>query len=88
MLESLGTIKKLALSELQKASNMEAVSLWYSTHLGKSSQLIKSLRNVGNMPPKDRPIIGKHANEIRNTLEKAYKDRIDDLTKVIQSSIN
>jgi len=88
MIESLDTIKKLALSELEKVGDLEAANLWYATHLGKSSQLLKSLRNLGSLSPKDRPVIGKHANDIRNIIAKAYKERTDDLNKIMQSSSN
>ena len=37
MLESLDNIKTIALSELQKTSDMETLRLWYSTHLSTVS---------------------------------------------------
>jgi len=85
MLESLDNIKTIALSELQKTSDMETLRLWYSTHLSKSSQLVKSLRNLSNVASKDRPTIGKHANDIRKILEQAYEDRTSYLNKSVES---
>ena len=85
MLKSLDNIKTIALSELQKTSDMETLRLWYSTHLSKSSQLVKSLRNLSNVASKDRPTIGKHANDIRKILEQAYEDRTSYLNKSVES---
>jgi len=86
MLEALDTIKTTALSELKKTSDKETLRLWYSTHLSKNSPLIESLRNLSNVAPKDRPAIGKHANQIRNILEEAYKEQTHYLHKSTAST--
>ena len=86
MLEALDTIKTTALSELKKTSDKETLRLWYSKHLSKNSPLIESLRNLSNVAPKDRPAIGKHANQIRNILEEAYKEQTHYLHKSTAST--
>jgi phenylalanyl-tRNA synthetase alpha chain len=48
-------------------------------YLGRKGQLTQMLRNVGSLPPEERPEAGKLANLIKDGLEKALSQRKKDL---------
>lgn len=69
-------LKAQALEMLSKAENLgdiEAVRLKY---LGKKGELTGLLRNMGNVPNEEKPIIGKLVNEAKDVLELAVEEKI------------
>ena len=74
MIEKLEKLNSIAISELYKTSDINAINLWHTKHLGKKSHLMAYLRNLGQLPAQDRPKVGKLANEIRYKLENAYNE--------------
>ncbi len=49
--------------------------------LGKKGKLTMVLREMGSLPPAERPVIGQLANEIRNSLEKELAQKANALRK-------
>jgi len=46
-------------------------------YLGKKSPLMTILGDLGKLSREERPAIGKRGNEVKNTLEAAYTDRVE-----------
>jgi phenylalanyl-tRNA synthetase alpha chain len=75
MLEQLNELLEKALQELSLLSDLEALDGWRVLYLGKKSSLNQLLRNIGQLSPEERPIIGQRGNEVKRALETAYTER-------------
>lgn len=71
MLEELNNLKETALAALERVEDIAALDAWRTEHLGKKSPLTMTLRGVGKLPPEERPVVGKLAQEVKVTLEDA-----------------
>ena len=71
MREKLEDIKLAALDELKNAVEKVQLEGIRVKYLGKKGELTQILRGMGGLSPEERPIIGKVANEVRETLENA-----------------
>lgn len=74
MREKLEQIKEMALKELNEAENKAILENIKVKYLGKKGELTQILRGMGALSKEERPIIGKIANEIRETLEKHIEE--------------
>ncbi len=77
MLKELEELQRQAESDLRISKTEEEFLAVRIKYLGRKGVLTKLLRNLGNVKPEDRPLIGNRCNEIKNTLadniEKALK---------------
>ena len=77
MLKELEELQRQAESDLSISKTEEEYLVVKTKYLGRKGSLTKLLRNLGNIKPEDRPLIGNRCNEIKNTLadkiEKALK---------------
>ncbi|MCY6958707.1 phenylalanine--tRNA ligase subunit alpha [Clostridium brassicae] len=69
MREKLEVIKNNALEEIKKVSSKVEIESLRVKYLGKKGELTQILRGMGGLSAEERPIIGKMANEIRESLE-------------------
>ncbi len=69
MIDELNKIRQKALEEISKAAISEELESIRIEYLGKKGALTTILRSMGNLPPEQKPQVGKVANEIRNLLE-------------------
>ena len=65
-----------ALRESKTPSEVEAVRI---RALGKKGELTSILRQMGSLPPEERPVIGGLANQLRDDLESAIERRTKEL---------
>lgn len=63
-----------ALSGLEKAETLEEIENLSVTYLGRKGQVTVYLRGVSALPPEERPLAGKRANEVKVALEAAVAD--------------
>lgn len=75
MLEQLDQLLNQALQELDASRDLEALDGWRVTYLGKKSPLIQVLRNIGQLPADQRPLMGQRGNEVKRALEAAFTAR-------------
>jgi len=71
-----------ARAELAVVADAEALEAWRSSYLGRRGAVTLVLRGLGELPVEERPRIGARANELREELEKALRQRETDLEKV------
>ena len=77
MKETLKKIKEEALSKIADDNcDLEALRIQY---LGKKGELTAVLRGMGKLTPEERPVIGQLANEIREEIENAMKEKQTEL---------
>ncbi len=73
MQDRLEQIRQQALQRLESTDTLEALDQWRSDYLGRKGELTLALRNIGQLPPEERPRVGQLANELRAALEAAFK---------------
>jgi phenylalanyl-tRNA synthetase alpha chain len=64
-----------AQQEIQNASDLTALDQVRVHFLGKKGELTAQLKQVGNLPPEQRPQAGQAINEAKKTLAKAIETR-------------
>ena len=83
MLERLKQLREDAERELETVSDPAALEQWRVSYLGKRGRLTLTLRGVGKLPPQERPAVGRLANEIKTHLERAFKERAEELRRAL-----
>ena len=71
-----------ALAEIEKSESLESVEALSVRFLGRKGHVTQYLRSVATLPPEERPLAGKKANEVKLALESA----IDDARKKCESA--
>ena len=71
---SLDQIQDEALAAIAAAKDGDAIQSLAVRLLGRKGQLTQFLRNISSLPPAERPLAGKRANEIKKALEQALQD--------------
>lgn len=79
MLAQLEQIKKNALAALQGLQTEEGLEQWRVAHLGRSSPLIETFSQLGKLSKEERPIVGQKANEVKQALETALAEKMEQL---------
>ena len=74
-------IKQEALEAFSKAKDSQNLHQLKVRYLGKKGSLSALLSHVKNLPLSERPQFGIQVNEAKGSLEKAYKDRLEQLQK-------
>lgn len=79
MEENLIGIKNSALSLILESENMEILEEVKLQFLGRSGKLTTAIKEIAKLPVEKRPEVGALANEVKNTIEQAIKDKQRDL---------
>ncbi len=61
-----------SIAEILKADSVRVLNDLKVQVLGKSGELTGLLRNLKDLPPDQKPVVGKYVNEARETLEQAF----------------
>ncbi len=75
LLQQLEQLRQEAAAALAQATTAEAIKTWHAEYLGRKGRLTSILRNVGSLPPEERRLVGKVANEVKDYLESALQER-------------
>ncbi len=74
--QSISDIEKEAMERLGSISDIEAIKDLSVHYLGRKGVLTKFLRNIPNLPEKERPTAGRNANVLKGKLDTCFKDAI------------
>jgi phenylalanyl-tRNA synthetase alpha chain len=74
MKEKLLELKTKALEDLKKINDVSGLEEFRIRYLGKKGLLSALMKNIGKLPPEERPQVGKIANEVREEITKQYED--------------
>ncbi len=77
--EDLENLRKKAEGELKETKDKQSLENLRIQYLGKKGELTAILKQMRNLPEKERPVIGQHANELRALIEKELTDRATEL---------
>ncbi|MFH1218638.1 MAG: phenylalanine--tRNA ligase subunit alpha [Candidatus Peregrinibacteria bacterium] len=88
MEKELQNLQKGALDSIKKATTPESLKSLEVKYLGRKGQLTQILKKLKDLPPAQKPKIGKLANETKQALEKAFASKLKDLeTSQINASL-
>ncbi|MCX7635228.1 MAG: phenylalanine--tRNA ligase subunit alpha, partial [Syntrophales bacterium] len=68
MMDALDDLLRQAEEELRYAMTAEALMALKVKYLGRKGLLTGILRNIGRIPPEERPLFGKRSNEVKEIL--------------------
>ncbi len=75
MKDEIKTLERECAKAIQEARSLAALEEVEQSYFGRKGKLTFLLRSVKELPEKDRPIIGKVANETKTTLEARLAER-------------
>jgi len=81
MLDELRALQTEALEALEAIADTEALEQWRVRYLGRSGELTALLRSIGRLPPEERPLAGRRANEVKAALERACVEKAEALER-------
>jgi phenylalanyl-tRNA synthetase alpha chain len=73
MLDRLSNLQAQALAELEDVHGEEALQAWNAQYLGRRGELTPLLRGISELPPEERPAVGRAVNEVKGALTAAYE---------------
>lgn len=78
-LEKLQQVKEKAPAELKAASTEEELENFRVKYLGRSGAISDILSSMGDVPPEERPRVGKEANQLKNQLTNNYEEKLQQI---------
>jgi phenylalanyl-tRNA synthetase alpha chain len=72
----LASLEQRALSELAACTDEPALRAWYARYFGKQGEVAQALKEVGKVPPAERPAYGQEANRVKQALARRYDEAI------------
>lgn len=75
MQEALRKMKEAAHQRIVKAADSAELKEIKVQYLGKKGEITRILRGMGQLDPKERPIVGNIANQVKENLVQALRDR-------------
>ncbi len=82
MEKQLEALKQSFCEELDQVHRAEDIEPMRVKYLGRKGALTSILRQMGSLGPEERPRIGALSNKLKNFIEQALADKLDDLKRV------
>jgi phenylalanyl-tRNA synthetase alpha chain len=82
MLAQLDELYAQSLQEMEKAGTTAVLDEWHKNTLGRKGSIYLLTRQVGQLPPEERPAFGQRLNAVKQALEAAYETRLTELRAV------
>lgn len=79
MIDKLNIIKEQAFTEITHCQDMANVEKIKVKFLGKKGELTSLLRGMGQLSSEERPLVGKIANEVRDSIQELLDRKYEDL---------
>lgn len=73
--ERIEALRQRALEELHAATTQDTLTEWHARYLGRRGEVTALLRQLGLLPPEERPAFGHAANTLKQELQRAYEQR-------------
>jgi len=74
MIKEISEIRDEALQKISQADDAQALKDIKSNYLGRKGRLTQILKGVGSLSSKDKPIVGKLANEVKVAIDNVLKN--------------
>lgn len=75
MIDKLNTIRKQVFDEIKACKDIPSLEKLKIKFLGKKGELTSVLRGMGQLPPEERPRVGKIANEVRDSIQVLFDEK-------------
>ena len=75
--QALNAVQQDAQTALGAITRPDELPVWYRDFLGRKGRLTDALRGLGELPPEQRPELGRVANRVKDALEQAFAARQD-----------
>src|SRR5260370_6655948 len=75
---TLTELEQRALAELKACADEAALRAWNTRYFGKQGEVVLALKGVGGVPADQRKAYGQQANQIKETLTRAYETALAD----------
>ena len=72
-------LQEAALKEIQAAAKAEDLERLRVKYLGRKGALTQILRSLGQLDPEARRLLGREANTVKQALEEALGQALDDI---------
>src|SRR5690625_712281 len=82
MQEQLNELKNEALVKVAATDSADELQKINVAYLGRRGSITTVLRGMGKLSPEERPIVGKLANEVRETIQQAIDAKKDELEAI------
>src|SRR5262249_13131446 len=76
IMSELAALQDRALAELNACNDEAALRGWNTKYFGKQGEVLLAVKKVGSVPPAERRAYGQEANQVKETLTKAYEDAL------------
>ena len=80
MLETLNKLQKDAIVEIDTVQTVDELESWRVSYLGSKGRLKGVMPLMKEVSSDEKPLVGKRLNEVKTSLEEAFKSRKDTLT--------
>jgi phenylalanyl-tRNA synthetase alpha chain len=77
LLAELEDLRTQALAQLDEAHDLTTLDAWRIHYLGRKGALKQAMRDLGTLPPAQRPQIGQVSNAVKTALEQAFEARVE-----------
>jgi phenylalanyl-tRNA synthetase alpha chain len=77
--EGLASIHDEAMAEIRESNDLDSLEEARVKHLGRKSPLSNLLRSIPELPPQEKPVVGRLGNKVRAALEQALGEKKKDL---------
>src|SRR5262245_51125214 len=75
-MSDLAALETRARAELQACDGEVGLRAWNTKYFGKQGEALQAIKEVGKVPPAERPAYGKEANRIKEALLQAYESAL------------
>jgi phenylalanyl-tRNA synthetase alpha chain len=72
-MSELASLEQRALAELQASGDEAALRAWHTRYFGDKGEVKQAMKDVGKLPPPERPAYGQAANRVKVALIEAYE---------------
>ncbi|NIN00644.1 MAG: phenylalanine--tRNA ligase subunit alpha [candidate division Zixibacteria bacterium] len=80
--QSLEQTQKEARREIEQADQLEALNQLRIKYLGRKGVITSLLRSLKDLPPEDRPALGKTSNQLKDEIEQIFTKKTEELGAV------
>ncbi len=75
-MSDLAELERRALDEVAACADEASLRAWNTRYFGKHGEVAAAIKLVGTVPPAERKAYGQQANQIKESLTKAYEDAL------------
>jgi phenylalanyl-tRNA synthetase alpha chain len=84
--QTIDHIQTQAVQEIEAAESVDAVQELNTKYLGRKGAVTQFLRNISQLPPDERPLAGKKANQVKKQIESVCSAKLERLQSEADSA--